>query len=69
MISYAVSAYVQSWSYLVMCTIRGIGMLEQLECIFMAKQEAAVWILKTNALRERCPNTEFFLVRIFLYLF
>ena len=44
-------------------------MLEQLECIFMAKQETVVWILKTNALRERCPNTEFFLVRIFLYLF
>ena len=48
MISCAVSAYLQGWRYLVMCARGWIGMLEQLECIFIIKLEAVIWILKTN---------------------
>ena len=42
MISYAVSPYPQDWSYLVMFTKGWIGMLEQLQRIFMAELEAVV---------------------------
>ena len=48
MISYAVFAYLQGWSYLVMGTTGWIGMLEQLEYIFMTRLEAVVSILNTN---------------------